>query len=119
MGAAPASAHALCSAALLRQRRPHHAAPDSWHPLSALPPIPIAPSQDAPVGVEAAVAAGMPVVAVPDPRIGAGKCGGAAQVLASLEEFDPVAWGLPPYGGACSGGGGAASGAAAAADVCG
>lgn len=53
--------------------------------------------EDAPAGVQAALAAGMYVVAVPDPRMECAALRGAHQVLASLEEFDPAAWGLPPY----------------------
>ncbi len=53
--------------------------------------------EDAPAGVQAAKAAGMPVVAVPDPMLDRGKLGGADLVLSSLEEFDPAAWGLPPF----------------------
>jgi hypothetical protein len=67
-------------------------------------PIPICQPQnpqDAPVGVEAAVAAGMPAVFVPDPNLDAGGVSGAAAVLPSLEAFDPAEWGLPPYPGSC------------------
>ena len=34
---------------------------------------------------------------VPDPNLEAGLRGRAHVELASLAEFDPVAWGLPPY----------------------
>lgn len=53
--------------------------------------------EDSPAGVEAALAAGMYVVAVPDPRMEHAALRGAHQVLAGLGEFDPAAWGLPPY----------------------
>ncbi len=53
--------------------------------------------EDSPAGVEAAVAAGMPVIAVPDRALGNGACRGADQVLQSLCDFDPAAWGLPPW----------------------
>jgi pseudouridine 5'-phosphatase len=53
--------------------------------------------EDAPAGVEAARAAGMFVIAVPDPVMGAAACSHAHQVLNSLEEFDPARWGLPPF----------------------
>eukprot|EP00727_Mastigamoeba_balamuthi_P011177 m51a1_g6682 hypothetical protein (232) ;mRNA; r:231655-232350 len=56
--------------------------------------------EDAPAGVQAAVAAGMHVVAVPDPQSPALKSGAfdrADQVLASLADFDPAHWGLAPF----------------------
>lgn len=53
--------------------------------------------EDAPSGVEAARAAGMRVVLVPDARLPAEQHAGACEVLASLEEFDPRAWGLPGF----------------------
>jgi (DL)-glycerol-3-phosphatase len=53
--------------------------------------------EDAPNGVLAAVAAGMPVVMVPSPLVGEDDRRPATQVLASLVDFDPQAWGLPPY----------------------
>lgn len=53
--------------------------------------------EDAPVGVEAANAAGMPVVLVPDHNLDRALCGGATAVLGSLEEFKPEDWGLPAY----------------------
>jgi beta-phosphoglucomutase-like phosphatase (HAD superfamily) len=49
------------------------------------------------VGVEAAAAAGMPAVLVPDARLDVAGVKGATAVLPSLEEFDPAQWGLPPY----------------------
>jgi len=52
--------------------------------------------EDAPAGVEAARAAGMRVVLVPDARLAEEQRRGACQVLGSLEEFDFEAWGFPP-----------------------
>jgi pseudouridine 5'-phosphatase len=51
--------------------------------------------EDAPSGVAAAQAAGMSVVAVPNPGMSREAFGGANQILPSLESFDPTAWGLP------------------------
>ena len=51
--------------------------------------------EDAPSGVEAARAAGMQVVAVPNPAMKAEAFRDATQVLSSLEYFDPALWGLP------------------------
>lgn len=60
--------------------------------------------EDAPVGVQAAAAAGMPVVLVPDPNLDTSKVERlASAVLRSLEDFVPEEWGLPPY--AAKGGG--------------
>src|SRR6185295_8265791 len=53
--------------------------------------------EDAPSGVEAARAAGMPVVAVPNPAMSADAYLDANEVLSSLEFFDPAVWGLPDY----------------------
>ena len=53
--------------------------------------------EDAPVGVTAALAAGMPVIAVPDPHLQPELLRHASQVLGSLDEFDPAAWSLPPF----------------------
>jgi HAD superfamily hydrolase (TIGR01509 family) len=53
--------------------------------------------EDAPSGIEAARAAGMCVVAVPNPEMNADSCRDADQILSSLESFDPSTWGLPPY----------------------
>jgi pseudouridine-5'-monophosphatase len=53
--------------------------------------------EDAPSGVEAARAAGMRSVLVPDARLPEEQRKGACEVLRSLEEFDPRAWGLPGY----------------------
>jgi len=51
--------------------------------------------EDAPSGVEAAQAAGMFVVAVPNPGMSREVFGGTIPILPSLESFDPTAWGLP------------------------
>jgi len=53
--------------------------------------------EDAPSGVEAALAAGMPVVAVPNPAMNLDSYQDANQILPSLESFDPALWGLPAY----------------------
>jgi HAD superfamily hydrolase (TIGR01509 family) len=53
--------------------------------------------EDSPVGVEAARAAGMPVIAVPDPHLKPEVFQAASQILGNLNEFDPAAWGLPPF----------------------
>ena len=53
--------------------------------------------EDAPSGTEAAIAAGMQVIAIPDPNMDRAVYRGAAQILASLEEFNPRLWGLPAY----------------------
>jgi pseudouridine-5'-monophosphatase len=53
--------------------------------------------EDAPSGVEAARAAGMRVVAVPNPAMDPATMSGANQILSSLELFDPATWGLPPF----------------------
>ena len=51
--------------------------------------------EDAPAGIRAARAAGMSVIAVPDPNLDRSACREADQVLGSLAEFDPAAWGFP------------------------
>ncbi|KXZ42821.1 hypothetical protein GPECTOR_116g353 [Gonium pectorale] len=54
--------------------------------------------EDAPNGVEAALAAGMQVVMVPYPGLPLDlQHSGATQVLKSLEDFRPEEWGLPPF----------------------
>jgi pseudouridine-5'-monophosphatase len=52
--------------------------------------------EDATVGVDAALAAGMQVVAVPEPGF-EDRVSGAHAVIESLEAFDPTSWGLPPF----------------------
>jgi len=61
----------------------------------ATPPEHCLVFEDAPSGVEAARAAGMAVIAVPDPAMDRDVFRDADQVLGSLDEFDPSAWGLP------------------------
>lgn len=51
--------------------------------------------EDAPSGVEAALAAGMAVVAVPNPEMSRDGFGASSRILPSLELFDPAEWGLP------------------------
>ncbi|CAI5462035.1 unnamed protein product, partial [Closterium sp. Yama58-4] len=55
--------------------------------------------EDAPAGVEAARAAGMYVVAVPSLPQKAARAlySSAHQILASLLDFQPAEWGLPPF----------------------
>ena len=43
-----------------------------------------------------ALAAGMQVVAVPEPGF-ADRVSGAHAIIESLEAFDPASWGLPPF----------------------
>lgn len=60
------------------------------------PPASTLVFEDSPLGVEAAVAAGMHVVATPE-EVYRDRVGTAHLVLTSLEEFVPEAWGLPPF----------------------
>lgn len=53
--------------------------------------------EDAPSGVQAARAAGMHVIVVPDSNMADYPFPEADEVLGSLEAFDPAKWGLPPY----------------------
>jgi pseudouridine-5'-monophosphatase len=53
--------------------------------------------EDAPSGVEAARAAGMSVVAVPNPGLSREALARAHEVLTTLEKFEPARWGLPPF----------------------
>jgi len=53
--------------------------------------------EDAPAGIEAAHAAGMCAVAVPDKIVDPACYERAEQILPSLLEFVPEDWGLPPY----------------------
>jgi pseudouridine-5'-monophosphatase len=51
--------------------------------------------EDSPAGVEAARAAGMFVIAVPDPHMDDGAYHNAHQIIRSLNEVDLIRWGLP------------------------
>ncbi|MGF1535399.1 MAG: HAD-IA family hydrolase [Elainellaceae cyanobacterium] len=53
--------------------------------------------EDSLAGVEAAKAAGMAVVAVPELPEDGNQYGDANQVLSSLTAFEPQVWGLPPF----------------------
>ncbi len=54
--------------------------------------------EDALNGIQAARAAGMPCIYVPDPNMYTTKeLSGADEILHSLDEFKPEAWGLPSY----------------------
>jgi len=55
--------------------------------------------EDSPAGIEAARAAGMVAIAVPDPNMSDGSYGKAHQIIRSLEDFDLSYWGLEPYAG--------------------
>ena len=52
--------------------------------------------EDSPAGIEAARAAGMHVVAVPDPHMDDRAYDNADQIIRSLNELDLPHWGLPP-----------------------
>ena len=51
--------------------------------------------EDAPVGAQAALAAGMSVVVVPDPDMDHAAYPRAARIIGTLDEFDPAEYGLP------------------------
>lgn len=53
--------------------------------------------EDSPAGIDAARAAGMYAVAVPDPHMDDSAFGNAHEILRSLEQFDPSRWGLAPF----------------------
>jgi len=53
--------------------------------------------EDSPSGIEAARAAGMYAIAVPDPNMTDSSYGKAHQIIRSLEDFDLAYWGFPPY----------------------
>lgn len=53
--------------------------------------------EDAPSGVQAGRAAGMFVVAVPDPNMDDRSYAGAHQIIRSLQELDLSRFGFPPY----------------------
>lgn len=52
--------------------------------------------EDSPAGIEAARAAGMYAVAVPDPHMDHRAYPGAHQIVRSLNDVDLASWGLPP-----------------------
>lgn len=53
--------------------------------------------EDSPPGIEAARAAGMIAIAVPDPNMDHMAYWNAHEILRNLNEFDLSRWGLPPY----------------------
>ena len=53
--------------------------------------------EDAPSGVEAAIAAGMQVVAIPDKRVNTDIMPNATQILYSMAHFKPEEFGLPRF----------------------
>ncbi len=53
--------------------------------------------EDSPAGIEAALAAGMNAIAVPDPNMDDRVYSGAHQIIRTLNELDLSRWGFPPY----------------------
>jgi len=53
--------------------------------------------EDAPSGLAAGKAAGMRVIAIPDPNMDKSRYQGAEQILDGLSDFDPTRFGLPDY----------------------
>ncbi len=53
--------------------------------------------EDSPAGVEAARAAGMFVIAVPDPHMDDAEYHNAHQIIRDLNDVDLPSWGLPPF----------------------
>lgn len=60
----------------------------------SIPPRSCLVFEDAPNGVEAALRAGMRVVAVPHPQLDRSLVARAGEVLDTLEQFDPARWNL-------------------------
>jgi len=52
--------------------------------------------EDSPAGIDAALAAGMRCVAVPDPNMSDDRYPKADQIIRNLEDFDFSCWNLPP-----------------------
>lgn len=53
--------------------------------------------EDSPAGIEAARAAGMFAIAVPDPHMDDGAYPRAHQIIRNLNELDPARWSFPPF----------------------
>jgi pseudouridine-5'-monophosphatase len=53
--------------------------------------------EDSPAGIAAGRAAGMAVLAVPDPNMDPALFTSADHVIASLRDFDPEVWGMPAF----------------------
>jgi pseudouridine-5'-monophosphatase len=53
--------------------------------------------EDSPAGAEAALAAGMQVIAVPDPNMDRMDYPAQTNFISNLNEFCPGEWGLPPF----------------------
>ena len=53
--------------------------------------------EDAPSGTQAAYAAGMSVIAIPDSNMDKKLYPQASEILNSMEEFRPENWGLPAF----------------------